>query len=61
VTRCSRRVCRRAWRIETGTFGINQYQPDIYSPMSMIKSSGLGLKLGSEALISYHRFQTVYL
>lgn len=50
-----------ARRVETGTIGINHYTPDIHSPMSGIKASGLGLKLGPEALMSYQRFQSVYL
>ncbi len=50
-----------AQRVETGTIGINHYLPDIHSPMSGIKASGLGLKLGPEALLSYERFQSIYL
>lgn len=50
-----------AQRVETGTIGINHYLPDIHSPMSGIKASGPGLKLGPEALLSYERFQSIYL
>jgi len=50
-----------ARRIVTGTVGINRYQPDMHSPTSMIKASGLGVKFGREALTSYQRFQSIYL
>jgi acyl-CoA reductase-like NAD-dependent aldehyde dehydrogenase len=50
-----------ARRIVTGSVGINHYQPDVHSPTTMIKSSGLGLKFGPEALASYQRYQSVYL
>jgi aldehyde dehydrogenase (NAD+) len=50
-----------ARRVETGTVGINHYTPDIHSPMSGVKASGGGLKLGPEALTTYQRFQSVYL
>jgi aldehyde dehydrogenase (NAD+) len=50
-----------ARRVETGTVGINHYSPDLHSPMSGVKASGGGLKLGPEALTTYQRFQSVYL
>jgi acyl-CoA reductase-like NAD-dependent aldehyde dehydrogenase len=50
-----------ARRVVTGSVGINHYQADVHSPTTMIKSSGLGLKLGPEALSSYQRYQSVYL
>jgi aldehyde dehydrogenase (NAD+) len=50
-----------ARRVEAGTVGINHYTPDIHSPMSGVKASGVGLKLGPEALTTYRRFQSVYL
>ena len=39
-----------ARRVEAGTVGINHYMPDHNSPMSMIKASGIGVKLGPESL-----------
>jgi acyl-CoA reductase-like NAD-dependent aldehyde dehydrogenase len=50
-----------ARRIVTGSVGINHYQPDVHSPTTMIKSSGMGLKFGPEAMTSYQRYQSVYL
>ncbi|MGY4769751.1 aldehyde dehydrogenase [Kribbella sp. CWNU-51] len=50
-----------ARRIITGSVGINRYQPDLHSPASMTKASGLGLKFGPEALAAYQRFQSIYL
>jgi aldehyde dehydrogenase (NAD+) len=50
-----------ARRIVTGSVGINHYQADVHSPTTMIKSSGLGVKFGPEALSSYQRYQSVYL
>ena len=50
-----------ARRLEVGTVGINHYLPDDNSPASMIKASGVGVKYGREALLSYQRYQSVYL
>ncbi len=50
-----------ARRVRSGSFGINHYTYDMNSPMTMIKSSGLGVKLGPETLSSYQRYQSVYL
>jgi aldehyde dehydrogenase (NAD+) len=50
-----------ARRIAAGTVGINYYRPDVRSPTSMMKASGLGVKFGHEALASYQRFQSIYL
>ncbi|MFF3749893.1 aldehyde dehydrogenase [Streptomyces sp. NPDC002018] len=50
-----------ARRIVTGSVGINHYTPDTTSPTTMIKASGVGLKFGPEALLSYQRYQSVYL
>ena len=47
--------------IDTGTVGINGYSADIHSPMAAVKSSGLGFKLGPEALQFYQRFRATYL
>jgi len=50
-----------ARRIESGTIGLNGYRPDLRSPMSATKASGLGLKLGPEGLRSYQGFRSIYL
>jgi hypothetical protein len=34
---------------------------DMHSPMAAVKSSGLGFKLGPEALQFYQRFRATYL
>jgi acyl-CoA reductase-like NAD-dependent aldehyde dehydrogenase len=49
-----------ARRIESGTIGLNGYQPDLRSPMSAIKASGLGVKLGPEGLRSYQGLRSIY-
>jgi aldehyde dehydrogenase (NAD+) len=49
-----------AARLETGSVGINGYQPDLHSPLAGTRASGLGVKLGPEGLASYQRFQSVY-
>jgi aldehyde dehydrogenase (NAD+) len=50
-----------ARHIVTGSVGINHYAPDLESPITMIKASGIGVKFGPEALSSYRRFQSLYL
>jgi acyl-CoA reductase-like NAD-dependent aldehyde dehydrogenase len=50
-----------ARRIVTGSVGINHFMPDLESPMTMIKASGIGVKFGPEALSSRRRYQVVYL
>jgi acyl-CoA reductase-like NAD-dependent aldehyde dehydrogenase len=50
-----------AQRMVTGSVGINHYAPDLESPTTMIRASGIGLKFGPEALTSYRRYQSVYL
>ena len=50
-----------ARRVNSGTVGINDYVTDLHSPTSMIKASGLGVKFGPESLLSYQRFQSIYL
>ncbi|BBA96905.1 putative aldehyde dehydrogenase [Actinacidiphila reveromycinica] len=49
-----------ARKLETGSVGINGYYPDFTSPTTMIKASGVGLRFGPEALLSYWRYQAVY-
>jgi aldehyde dehydrogenase (NAD+) len=50
-----------ARRIQTGTIGINGYNPDLNSPMASVKASGLGMALGPEGFLPYQRFQSIYL
>ena len=50
-----------ARRVETGTFGVNQYQPDLGSPYGGVKSSGIGRELGPEGLDAYVQLKSVYL
>lgn len=50
-----------ARRVETGTFGVNSYLPDLGAPFGGVKSSGLGRELGPEGLAAYFRLKSVYL
>ena len=60
-TESAERGTNMAKRVSAGTVGINDYEADIHSPTSMVKASGLGVKFGPESLLSYQRFQSVYL
>ena len=60
-TESAQRGLVMARRLNTGTVGINDYVADFHSPTSMIKASGLGVKFGPESLLSYQRFQSVYM
>ena len=60
-TESAERGTNMAKRVSTGTVGINDYAADFHSPTSMVKASGLGVKFGPESLLSYQRFQSVYL
>ena len=50
-----------ARRVETGTFGVNQYMPDVGSPYGGVKASGIGRELGPEGLVPYFQLKSVYL
>lgn len=50
-----------ARRVETGTIGINFYDPDVGAPFGGVKDSGLGRELGPEGLAPYHQFKSIYL
>ena len=60
-TESAERTTNMAKRVIAGTVGINGYVADFHSPTSMVKASGLGVKFGPESLLSYQRFQSVYL
>jgi acyl-CoA reductase-like NAD-dependent aldehyde dehydrogenase len=49
-----------AYRVRTGTIGVNRYVPDPAAPFGGVKASGLGRELGPEGLASYLQTQTVY-
>jgi acyl-CoA reductase-like NAD-dependent aldehyde dehydrogenase len=56
-----RRALDVARRVRTGTFGINQYQPDLGSPFGGVKASGIGRETGPEGLMPYLQPKSVYL
>lgn len=50
-----------ARRIETGTIGINGYQPALGAPFGGVKASGIGREFGPEAVASYQSLKSIYL
>jgi acyl-CoA reductase-like NAD-dependent aldehyde dehydrogenase len=50
-----------AARVQTGTIGVNVYQPDPAAPFGGIKDSGLGRELGPEGLTAYQTIKSTYL
>ena len=50
-----------AARVQTGTIGINAYQPDPAAPFGGVKASGLGRELGPEGLAAYQAIKSTYL
>ena len=50
-----------AARVQTGTIGVNVYQPDPAAPFGGIKDSGLGRELGPEGLAAYQALKSTYL
>ncbi|MEV0247261.1 aldehyde dehydrogenase [Nocardia sp. NPDC050712] len=50
-----------ARRVETGTIGINFYDPDLGAPFGGVKSSGLGRELGPEGFFAYQQLKSIYL
>jgi acyl-CoA reductase-like NAD-dependent aldehyde dehydrogenase len=49
-----------ARRVESGTVGINSYEPTLDSPFGGVKGSGLGRELGPESLDAYVEFKSIY-
>jgi aldehyde dehydrogenase (NAD+) len=54
------RASEIARAVETGTIGINHYQPDFGAPFGGIKASGLGRELGPEGLASYQAIKSIF-
>ena len=46
--------------VQTGTIGVNQYQPELSTPAGGVKASGLGRELGPEGLAAYHTIKSIY-
>jgi acyl-CoA reductase-like NAD-dependent aldehyde dehydrogenase len=49
-----------ARRVETGSFGINAYEPSLDSPFGGVKASGLGRELGPEGMEAYVDYKSIY-
>jgi acyl-CoA reductase-like NAD-dependent aldehyde dehydrogenase len=47
--------------VETGTIGINHYQPDLGAPFGGVKASGLGRECGPEGLAAYQSMKSIFL
>lgn len=50
-----------ARRVETGTIGVNGYQPALGAPFGGVKASGIGREFGPEAIASYQDIKSIYL
>lgn len=48
-----------ARRVRTGTYGINQYMPDLVAPFGGFKASGLGRELGKEGIDAYTELKSI--
>lgn len=49
-----------ARRVQTGTIGINGYQPDLKAPFGGVKQSGMGREYGPEGLEVYLQKKSIY-
>jgi acyl-CoA reductase-like NAD-dependent aldehyde dehydrogenase len=49
-----------ARRVESGTIGINGYEPSLDSPFGGVKGSGMGRELGPESLDAYVELKSIY-
>lgn len=46
--------------MQTGTVGINSYDPDLAAPFGGYKDSGLGRENGPEAVENYQRLKSIF-
>jgi acyl-CoA reductase-like NAD-dependent aldehyde dehydrogenase len=46
--------------VQTGTIGINQYQPDFDAPFGGVKGSGIGREFGPEGLAAYQTIKSIF-
>jgi len=49
-----------ARRVQTGTIGVNGYQPDLAAPFGGYKQSGIGREYGPEGLSAYLQNKSIY-
>lgn len=50
-----------ARRVETGSFGVNNYTLDFGAPFGGVKASGLGRELGPEGMAAYFNTKSIFL
>lgn len=54
------RATEIARAVQTGTIGINQYQPALEAPFGGVKASGVGREFGPEGLAAYQAIKSIY-
>ncbi|ASL11032.1 aldehyde dehydrogenase [Mycobacterium intracellulare subsp. chimaera] len=54
------RATEIARAVQTGTIGINHYEPDVGAPFGGIKASGVGRELGPEGLAAYQSIRSIF-
>jgi aldehyde dehydrogenase (NAD+) len=54
------RATEIARAVQTGTIGINQYQPALEAPFGGVKASGVGREFGPEGLTGYQTIKSIY-
>ncbi|KDA05322.1 aldehyde dehydrogenase [Microbacterium sp. CH12i] len=54
------RAVRTARRVQSGTLGVNGYNPDLAAPFGGYKDSGLGRENGPEAMQNYVTIKAIY-